>query len=130
MKYENGTLRLMRTIALIVTVIGIAVSEFFTIRAGGRPQVVLTFLFVIWILLPFVALAWANVASTHWPSLVRVALFFTTIVVTLGCMAFYGGVILPPARSAHAFPFVVGPIAAWAVMVIVVPLSAWISRKR
>jgi hypothetical protein len=127
---ENGMLSVMRAMALIAIAFGIAGSVIFTVRAGGRPQLVLTILFVIWTSLPFVALVWANVASTKWPALVRVALFFTTLLVTLGCLGIYSGVILPPAGSAHAFVFVMGPVAAWGVMVIVVPLAAFFSRKR
>jgi hypothetical protein len=121
---------LFRTVALVAVVIGIVGSEILVVRAGGGSQRLLTVMFVVWILLPFVALAWANLISTRWPAVSRVALYGITIVIALGSLAFYGRVILPPAGSAHAFVFVMGPLASWALMLIVVPIAAAISRKR
>jgi hypothetical protein len=119
-----------RIVALIMVVAGTVASEFLVIRAGGRSQPLLSVLFIIWILLPFVALAWANVVSKSWPAPVRVILYLSTIGIALGSLAFYGGVILPRAGSPRAFVFVMGPLASWALMLIVVPISAAISRKR
>jgi len=121
---------LFRILALIAVVAGTLASEFFVIRESARSQLLLSVLFVIWILLPFVALAWANAVSKRWPAPVRISLYFTTLLIVLGSLAYYGRVILPPAGSAHAFVFVMGPLAAWALMLIVVPLAAAISRKR
>jgi hypothetical protein len=80
--------------------------------------------------LPFVALAWANVISKSWPALVRISLYCTTLLIVLGSLAFYGRIILPRAGSPRAFVFVMGPIASWALMLIVVPTAAAISRNR
>jgi hypothetical protein len=130
MKISDRMLGWLRSVALIVVAAGTIASEALVIRAGGRSQPVLSVLFIIWILLPFVALAWANVVSKSWLAPVRISLYFTTIVIALGSLAFYGGVILPRAGSPRAFVFVMGPLASWAVMLIVVPLSTAISRKR
>ena len=129
-KSDSGAAGLFRILALIAVLVGTVISEILTMRAGGRSQPVLMASFFIWILLPFVALAWANVVSKNWPALVQVTLYCTTLLVTLGSLAFYGGMILPPAGSPHAFVFVMGPLASWALMVIVVPLAGWISRRR
>ena len=130
MKIGDRVLGWMRSMALIAVVLGILGSEILVVRAGGGSQWLLTVLFVVWILLPFVALAWANFISTRWPAVPRRALYATTLVVVLGSLAFYGGVILPRAGSPRAFVFVMGPLASWALMLIVVPISAAISRKR
>jgi hypothetical protein len=130
MKTSDGILGRLRFAALIAVMIGIVGSELLVIRAGGRPQLLLSVLFVIWILLPFVALAWANVVSKSWPAPVRVSLYCTTFLIALGSLAFYGGVILPRAGSPRAFVFVTGPLASWVLMLIVVPIAAAISRKR
>ncbi len=121
---------LFRSIALVAVGAGFVGSEILVIRAGGSSQPLLTVIFFIWIMLPFVALAWTNVVSKSWPALVRVSLYCTTLLITLGCLAFYGRVILPSARSPRAFVFVMGPLASWALMVIVVPLAGLISRHR
>ena len=129
-KSDGGLLNLFRTAALVAVVAGTVVSEVFVIRESGRPQLLLSALFVIWILLPFIALAWATVVSKSWSAPVRISLYFTTLLIVLGSLAYYGRVILPPAGSANAFVFVMGPLASWALMLIVVPLAAAISRKR
>ena len=121
---------LFRTVALISVVAGIVVSEVLVIREGGRPQLLLTVAFVIWILLPFVALAWATFASKSWPVSARISLYCTTLLIVLGSVAFYGRIILHRAGSPHAFPFVMGPLASWALMLAVVPTAVAISRKR
>jgi hypothetical protein len=121
---------LLRALALIVVVAGTVVSEFLVIRTAGRSQPPLTLIFVIWILLPFVALGWAVVVSKSWPAPVRISLYCTTFLTALGSVAFYGGLILPRAGSPRAFVFVIGPMASWVLMLIVVPISAAYSRKR
>jgi len=130
MKVDDGILSPLRSVALLGLVIGTLGSEFLVIRAGGLSQPLLSVLFFVWILLPFVALAWANVISKSWPALVRISLYCTTLLIVLGSLAFYGRIILPRAGSPRAFVFVMGPIASWALMLIVVPTAAAISRKR
>jgi len=129
MKGSDGMFGVLRTIALIAVVAGAVVSEILVIRTGGRSQPFLTVIFVVWIFLPFAALAWANVVSKGWPVLTRAALYFTSFVISLGALAFYGGMILPRAGSPRAFVFVMGPVASWALMLIVVPLAGVISRR-
>jgi hypothetical protein len=90
----------------------------------------LTLAFVVWILLPFVAMAWAIVVSMRWPALARISLYFTTLLIALGSVAFYARLILQRAGSPHAFVFVMGPLASWALMIVVVPAAVAISRKR
>jgi len=130
MKVDDGILSPLRSVALLGLVIGTLGSEFLVIRAGGLSQPLLSVLFFVWILLPFVALAWANVISKSWPALVRISLYCTTLLIVLGSLAFYGRIILPRAGSPRAFVFVMGPIASWALMLIVVPTAAAISRNR
>jgi hypothetical protein len=121
---------LFRTVAMVSAIAGAVGSEILMMSVGRRSQPLLTVIFFVWILLPFVALAWANVASRNWPPLVQVTLYSATLLIALGCLAFYGGVILPPAGSPRAFVFVMAPLASWALMLIVVPIAAAISRKR
>jgi len=105
-------------------------SEIMVIRDGGRPQLLLTVAFVLWILLPFVALGWANVVSKRWPAPARIILYITTLLIVLGSVSFYARLILQRAGSPHAFVFVMGPLASWALMLVVVPAAVAISRQR
>ena len=128
-KPDGRFLSILRAVALVAVVAGAVGSLGLMLRAGRHTPRLLLVFFVIWVLSPFVALAWANIVSRHWPVLTRVTLHCLTLVVTLGSLAFYGGVILPPAGSARAFVFVAVPPASWLFFAIVVPIAALISRR-
>ena len=129
-KPDGGVVELLRIISLVALVAGTVGSEILVIRAGGSAQPLLSVLFFVWIILPLVALAWANIASKSWQPFVRISLYSTTLLIALGSLAFYGRIILPRGGSPRAFVFVMGPIASWALMLIVVPTAAALSRKR
>lgn len=124
------SLGFLRAVALIAAIAGAAGSLGLTLRADQRTPRFLLVLFFIWVLSPFVALAWANVVSKRWPVLTRATLYCVTFVVTLGSLAYYGEVILPPPGSPRAFVFVAVPPASWLFMTIVVSIAALISRRR
>jgi hypothetical protein len=116
--------------ALVAVGVGAVGSLGLMFRASERTPRFLLVIFVFWVLSPFVALAWANVVSKRWPVLTRGTLYGVTVVVTLGSLACYGKLILPPARSPRAFMFVAVPPASWLFMTIVVSMAALISRRR
>jgi hypothetical protein len=127
-KPDDGFLAFLRAVALIAVVAGAVGSVGLMLRAGQRTRRLLLVLFFIWVLSPFVALAWANVVSKRWPVLTRATLYCVTLVITLGSLAFYGKLVLPPAGSPRAFVFVAVPLASWLLMTIVVSTAALISR--
>ena len=127
---DGGFLGLLRAVALIAVVTGAVGSVGLMLRAGRNTPRLLLVLFVIWVLSPFVALAWANMVSRLWSVLTRATLYCVTLVITLGSLAIYGDVVLPPAGSPRAFVFVVVPPGSWLLMAIVVPIAALISRRR
>lgn len=120
----------LRAVALIAVAAGAVGSAGLMLRADQRTPRFLLVLFFIWVLSPFVVLAWANVVSKRWPFLTRAALYCGTLVVTLGSLAFYGKFVLPPPGSPRAFVFVAVPPASWLFMTIVVSVAALISRRR
>jgi hypothetical protein len=127
---RDGFLGVLRAVALIAAVAGAAGAVVLMLRAGRRTPPLLLALFVVWVLSPFVALAWANIVSKRRPVLTRATLYCVTLVLTLGSLAAYGGLVLPPAGSARAFVFVAVPPISWLLMAIVVPMAEWISRRR
>jgi hypothetical protein len=129
-KTEGGFLGLLRAVALIAVVAGAVGSVGLMLRADQRTPRFLLVIFVFWVLSPFVGLAWANVISKRWPVLTRAALYGVTLLITLGSLACYGKLILPPAGSPRAFVFVAVPPASWLFMAIVVSAAALISRGR
>src|SRR5439155_26971506 len=128
---DVGFLGVLRAVALIGVVLGAVGSVGLMLRAGRRnPSGLLLVLFVIWVLSPFVALAWGNMIAKRWSVLTRATLYCVTLVLTLGSLAFYCRFILPPAGSPNAFVFVAVPPVSWLLMAIVVPIAVLISRRR
>ena len=127
-------LDLLRMAALIAVAVGAAGSVALTLRASERAPRFLLVLFIIWVLSPFAALAWANLVSRHWSVLTRAMLYGVSFVIVLSSLAIYGGVVSPPAGSPHAFIFVAVPpvslLLMALLMAIVVPLCALILRRQ
>ena len=126
---DRGWLGFLRTASLLAVAVGAVGSFGLMLRAGQRTPRLLLIPFTIWILSPFVALAWANVASNRWSLVTRAALYCVTLVLTLGALAIYGNlVVVAPPGSPDAFVFVVVAPASWLLLAIVVPVAALISR--
>jgi hypothetical protein len=125
-----GAPGVLRAAAMIAVVAGAVGSVGLMLRAGQRTPRFLLVLFVIWVLSPFVVLAWANIVSRRWSVLTRATLYCVTLVLTLGSLAIYGNLVSPPAGSPRAFVFVVVPPVSWALLAVVVPIAALISRRR
>ena len=86
--------------------------------------------FTIWVLSPFVGLAWANIVSKRWSVLTCATLYGVTLVLALGSLAIYGDmVVVAPPGSANAFKFVVVAPGSWLIMAIVVPMAALVSGR-
>ena len=126
---DSRFLGLLRAAARVAVVAGAVGSLGLMLRAGRNTPRLLLVLFVIWVLSPFVALAWANMVSQRWSVLTRATLYCVTHVLTLGSLASYGELVKKPAGSANAFVFVVVPPASWLLMAMAVPLAALISRR-
>jgi len=125
-----GFLGLLRAVAPIAVVAGAVGSLGLMLRAGRNTPRLLLVVFVIWVLSPFVALAWATMVAKRWSVPTRAALYCVTLVITLGSVAVYGDVVLRSAGSPRAFVFVVVPPGSWLLLAIVVPIAALISRRR
>jgi hypothetical protein len=123
-------LGILRSVAVVVAIAGAAGSMAFMFRVGHRAPGFLLVLFALWILSPFVALIWANMVSHRWSLVTSATLFSLTLALTLASVAVYGAVALGPRRSTPAFWFLVVPLASWLLMTTVVPLAAWMSRRR
>jgi hypothetical protein len=125
-----GFLDRLRTTVLIAVVAGAVGSIALTLRAGRATPRLLLVLFVLWVLAPFVALAWATVVSTRWSAVTRAALYAVALFVTLGSLAVYGDLIKRPAGTANAFVFVVVPPVSGLLLAIVGAIAALIARRQ
>jgi uncharacterized membrane protein YidH (DUF202 family) len=84
--------------------------------------------FVVWILSPFVVLAWAASASSRWSALTRTTLDVVTLVITLGSLAMYGSVVWRSAGSPRGPAFVAVPPASWLLIAVALGIAALASR--
>ena len=128
---DGGSLGLLRRAALVAVLAGAVGSVGLTLLAGHRnPSYLLKFIFALWVLSPFMVLAWANVASRSWSVVMRAALYFVSLAITLGGLAIYGSHVFGYLRAKTGFIFLVVPAASWLLIAIVVPVAALISAKR
>jgi len=126
----SRTLGVLRAVALIAVVAGAVGSVGLMLHAGKRTPRLLLVLFTIWVLSPFVALAWANVVSKRWSVLTRATLYGVTLVLTLGSLAIYGDVVVvAPPGAPNAFVFVVVAPGSWVLMTVVVAIAALVSGR-
>ena len=124
---------MLRTVALIAAVVGGAGSVSFLLQAGRRNTslIFLVVLFSIWVLSPFIALAWAILKSDRFPEMVRSTLYGATIGLALVSLAIYSRLIdVKPVGSPNTFLFVAVPPASWVVIAIVMAMAALRSRKQ
>jgi hypothetical protein len=126
---DGRFLVLLRAVARIAVVAGAVGSVGLMLREGRSTPRLLLVAFVFWTVSPFVGLAWANMVAMRWSVPTRATLYCVTLVLTLGSLAIYGGLVSPPPGSARAFVFVAVPPASWLLMVIFVPIAALISRR-
>jgi len=110
---------LLRSVAVIATLIGAATSVAVTLYVGRRnPSVTLLLLFALWVLSPFVAAVCANVLSMRWSDIERAIVACTTIALTLASTAIYAYVAFGPPRPKVARVFLLTPLVGWVVAVI------------
>lgn len=126
----NNYLDTLRKAALIALLAGAVGSIALFFRAGRSIPPLLQVGFIIWILAPFVILAWAARASTRWSVPARAALNGVTILITLGSLAMYGELVRPPAGSPRGFNFVITAPASFLLAAIVGAVTALIARLR
>jgi hypothetical protein len=120
----------LRTAALVAALIGAAGSVAFTLVAGHRnPSRFLIFLFVFWVLFPFVALLFATFISKSWSVPARGALYSVMLFLALASLAIYGRVASGPPRAKPAFVFLVVPPLSFLLTIVAVSTAALISRR-
>ena len=124
---DGGFPALLRHAALIAALAGAVGSLGLMFSAGRRnPSYLLKFLFAVWVLSPFLALLWANVASKRWSVVMRATVFVLTLAIALGGLVVYGAHVFGYLRAKTGFVFLVVPAASWLLIAFVVPIAALI----
>jgi len=104
----------LRALALIAVVVWAGGSVAFMFRVGRRnDSTFLMALFTLWVLSPFIGLAFAAVVSKRWPATARATLYGLIFVLTAGALAAYGKVAFGPPAGTPAAMFLLVPLASW-----------------
>lgn len=120
----------LHSTAQVAAVVGAVGSVALMLYAGRQNQhILVTVLFVFWVLGPFVALAWADRMAVRWSVVTRTALHWMTLVITVASLAIYVYRVLRPPRTTGAFVFVAVPVASCLLAAIVVAVAALLSRR-
>ena len=129
-KPEGGLHTVFRAAAPLVVLAGAGGSLGFLLGAARRTPRLLLVLFVFWVLSPFMALAWAYLASKRWPAVTRATLYTLMLVLTLGSLVIYAAVTQGFSRVKPAAVFLLVPLASWLLAATVVPIAALVSRRQ
>jgi len=122
--------RLHRT-AQVAAVVGAVGSVALTLYAGRNNN--LPFLMILmsgWVLAPFMGYTLASRYSARWAASTRAVLDGVIVLVAVASLVIYARDVLRPPAAKAAAVFVAVPISAWLLMLIGVPLTALISRRR
>ncbi len=119
----------LRKLALIVLFAGAVASLLLTLKAGrNNNSVILILLFVGWVLSPFIGLFVANMFSKRWSVTTRVTLYIMMLVISIGAVVGYSGVLSPPGAK-PAGVFLIIPLISWLISAMVIPIAASLSRR-
>lgn len=120
---------LLRLAALAAAPIGAVGSLVFMFRVGHRnPSAILMGIFTLWVLAPFIAMAWTPRCLKHRPSLAQVTFQVLTLVLTLGSLLVYGEVAFGAPRPQPAFMFLVVPFASLLLIGVALLIATFASR--
>src|SRR5664279_5318285 len=120
---KNLTINLMRTVALVVLLMGVVGSLSLVLYNGrNNKSILLIALFVAWVLSPFIGLLIADKDSKGWSDIARKTLYIIMLVLSMVSLLSYSGV-LSPAGTKTAFVFLVTPLISWVVISILVLIA-------
>ncbi|MDB5009074.1 MAG: hypothetical protein JWP45_3467 [Mucilaginibacter sp.] len=128
---KNTTLlSILRIVALIALLIGAGGSFYLVLQAGrNNSSAVLRLLFVVWVLFPFAALLIADVVSRNWSAITRLVTYCLMLVITAGSLMGYSGMFSSPGTKPAAM-FLLIPFIALLAMMIIIPITAFMSQKK
>jgi len=110
----NNLLEKSALAALLAGAIG---SLYFMFSAGrNQKSIILIALFTSWVLSPFLGLYAASGIFKQWSSRNRRSLYILMIIIAIGSLIAYSGLLVPPGTK-PAFIFLVNPLVSWLLLV-------------
>jgi hypothetical protein len=113
--------------ALLGGAIGSVALMLYASRANTHT--VVSLLFVVWVLAPFVALSFAEAKAHHWTPAVRTTLHWLALGIVVVTLALFMRRIYNVPRHQPAAVFVLVPPAAILVMVLTLGVAKMMSRR-
>ena len=97
---------------------------------AGRTNthLLITLLFIVWVLAPFAVLAWAQSRSISWAPPTRVTLRILTLLIAISSLAIYAYRAANPPRSTGAFLFVITPPVSIGLILVALAVASWVFR--
>ncbi len=110
-------------------IVGAAGSLALLLYAGrSNTHLLITLLFIVWVLAPFALLALAERRSGSWSPPVQTTLHVITLIIAAGSLGIYAYRAVVPPRSTGAFLFVITPPVSVALVLIALALASLGSR--
>jgi hypothetical protein len=110
---DRNKLDLMRSLALGVSTAGALGSFALTLQAGAKNgPAILTVLFLVWVLSPFIVLIISCMLSKRWSFRTRISLYFLMLMISFATLLTYGR-LLSFSGVRPAFVFLVIPFISW-----------------
>jgi hypothetical protein len=121
---------LLRTVAMILLAIGAIGALFFMFKAGSNQKsIILTGVFTVWVLSPFVGLFIANHVTSIWTVITRQLLYWLMTGLTIVSLIAYSGLeTLPNEKS--AFIYLAFPFVSWFVILPIFLIARKLSHKK
>lgn len=119
---------LFRRTALLT--IGIcAVTSLGCMFRVGHSNVILTAMFFVWVLAPFVGMIAMIVKAPRWREPAQAATYAAGILVSIASVYLYGDVAFGPPRPQPASRFVLVPVASWLALLVVAAFDKVLARR-
>jgi len=97
-------MRVLSAVAKVALVVGTVGSVGLMLRVGGHKTsgILLLLLFGVWVIAPFVGLAWIGQIARHWPERSQAMLCGLTLAIAVSSLAIYGEAAFGPPQPKPA----------------------------
>ena len=128
-KTKTFDINLLRSIALTTSIFGAVVSLYLVLYAGrNQSSILLIILFIVWVLSPFIGLFFANKISKRWTLNTRKSFYWLTMILTIGSLIAYSGILTPP-KTKLTFLFLVIPLMSLLLIIIFIARVRKLTNK-
>ena len=127
---KNLPLHSLRLTAMIVMICGAVGSVGMTFYTGrNNASAILTFLFITWVLSPFIGLFITSSVTRRRTVDIYKAIYWLMITIPVISLICYSGVLNINSKK-PAFTFLIVPLISWILIIIVIPVASSVAKRR